>query len=145
LNLTDLSVQENIQIGSNDFKSWNDIEIFNRPFSSMVIVDRYMFKGSEIGGNYGMFEFNLKMILGTFFKYQNQKPNLTFIYQINPFVPNTNPSFEDGPDIHLLKQKVKSAVKSINKYCPEPNINFIPVPKGKIEDEHDRHIITNYL
>jgi hypothetical protein len=145
LNLIDLSIQENIQIGSDEFTSWDDIEIFNRPFSSMIIVDRYMFKGPQIGGNLGLFEHNLKNILGVFFKNQTQRPNLTFIYQINPFVQKTNPHFDEGPDLQVLKQKVKNAVKKFNKYCLEPKINFIPVPKGTIEDEHDRHIITNYL
>jgi hypothetical protein len=145
LNINDVSVQENIEIGSKDFKSWEDIGIFNRPFSSIVIVDRYMFKGPEIGGNYGLFEYNLKKIIGALFKNQSQKTNLTFIYQINPFVSRTNQNYDEGPDIIKLKQKVKNAVKSLNRHCPEPNINFIAVPKGKISDDHDRHIITNYL
>ncbi|WP_405570199.1 hypothetical protein [Winogradskyella sp. Asnod2-B02-A] len=145
LNQTQVSIQENIRIGGAQFKSWDDIEIYNRPFSSIVIVDRYMFKGSTVGGNLGLFEFNLKKILGALFKNQTQRPSLTFIYQINPFVDKLSEKYDEGPDLQSLKQKIKSAVKSINKYCPEPNINFIPVPKGKIGDEHDRHIITNYL
>jgi hypothetical protein len=140
-----LSVHELVSIGSNSFESWKDIEKFNRPFTNIVIVDRYVFKGSETGGNIDLFEYNLKEILSTIFKSVNHKTNLTFIYQINPFVKDNSPSFDEGPDLKKLKSKIKNAVKLQNKYCPEPIMNFIAVPKGQIDDEHDRHIITNYL
>jgi hypothetical protein len=141
----DSSLQENILIGSELFKSWEDIDKYQRPFSSIVIVDRYMFKGPELGGNIDLFEYNLKEILATLFKKINHRTNLTFIFQINPFALRTSQNFDEGPDLKKLKSKVKNAVKLHNKYCPEPIMNFIAVPKGKIDDEHDRFIITNYI
>lgn len=145
LNETDVSVQENIEIGSDDFKKWEDIEVFNRPFSSIVIVDRYLFKGPEIGGNYGLIDFNLSKILGVLYKNQSQRTILTFIYQINTSVSKTSIKYDEGPDLEKLRLKIKKGVKMYNKYCPIPIICFVAVPYGKIDDEHDRHIITNYL
>ena len=145
LNKNDLSTHESITIGSDSFKSWRDIERYSTPFSTLLVVDRYMFKGSETGGNLGMFDYNLKEIIATLFKNINHRANLIFIYQINISVPLTNLQYDEGPDQVKLRQKVKNATKIYNKYCPEPNISFVAVPKGQIKDEHDRYIISDYI
>jgi hypothetical protein len=140
----EMQLHEQRLIGNNKFQNWDDISDFVRPFTSMVIVDRYMFKGPEIGGNLGLFDYNLKILLGKFYENQKSKTNLTFIYQIDPF-PKIVKYKDEGPDLESLKRKVKNAVKSLNKNCPSPNINLIAVPKGKISDDHDRNIIIDYL
>lgn len=132
-------------IGNNDFDEWEKIEQYCLPFSTILIVDRYMFKGPEIGGNLSFFDYNLGIILGKFFEKKQCKARLIFVYQINPFSDKTKPQYDNGPDVDKLKQRIKSAVKKWNKHCVAPEINLIGVPKGKINDEHDRHIITNYM
>lgn len=136
-------IQELIGIGH--FDNWDKIEPYCLPFSTLLIVDRYMFKGPDLGGNISLFEYNLKIIIANFFKNKKSKARVIFVYQINPFVANNSPQFDEGPDFQNMRQKVVSAVRSKNRYCPAPEIIFIGVPHGRIEDEHDRNIITNYL
>ncbi len=139
-------------IGKVDFNSWNKIEQYCLPFSTILVVDRYMFQGSEVGGNIGFFDYNIGTILSKLFEIKQGKARLIFVYQINTFVKIENRSYVEEPDFEKLKQKIKGAVKKINKNVASPEIILIGVPKVKkdkfekqIEDEHDRHIITNYL
>ena len=141
----ELQMHEERVIGGPAFKDWAGIKPFVRPFSSMVIVDRFMFSGSNTeGNNYTLFDYNLKEFLGWMYEHQTLKTDLTFIYRIDPY--NRNPLYKDeGPDLSELKSKIKAACKSRNRNCPEPRINLIAVPKDKIDDDHDRNIITDYM
>ena len=132
-------------IGSHDFDDWNKIEPYCFPFSTLVIVDRYMFKGSATTGNLGLFDYNLGKILSKFFEHKKSLARIIVIYQIelsrNPAFPHPDP----GPDFMYLKNKFKTAVNKLSKGCPVPEMFFVAVPKGTIADEHDRHIISNYI
>jgi hypothetical protein len=132
-------------IGSAEFDNWYKIEPYCLPFSTLLIVDRYMFKGSQTAGNLSLFEFNLGCILSKFFEHKKAKARLIFVYQINPFVPLGNINYDSGPEIDHLKQQIIKSVKKLNKHCPSPEIFFIAVPKDRIDAEHDRHIISNYI
>jgi len=132
-------------IGPLRFDNWNRIEPYCLPFSTLLIVDRYMFKGHEEGGNLGLFDFNIAVILKKFYENKEGPSQLIFVYQTNPFVNSANTNFDRGPDIDVLKSKTKKAIKAANKHCPAPNIVFVGVPNGRIKDEHDRNIITNYM
>lgn len=145
LNQIDRSTHEQRIIGSDNFKDWSYIAEFIRPFSQVLIVDRFMFKGPEIGGNLGLFDYNIKVILQKLYANQMEKTDIVFVYQINPNVARTHSNYDEGPDLEKLGNKVKQAVKSVNRNCPKPNLTFIGVPKGRINDDHDRHIITNYI
>lgn len=140
LNTYDESLHEQRSISSDDFSNWNKVSKYIRPFNSMVIIDRYMFTGSSTGGNLGLFEYNLKIILGLFFKNCNCQPRLVFIFQIK----TTGPSRDMGPNSKELTTKIVKAIKSMNKNCKKPEIALIYV-SNTIDDEHDRNIITNYL
>jgi len=126
-------------IGSVDFDDWNKIEPYCFPFSTLIIVDRYIFKGSATTGNLGLFDFNLGKILSKFFEHKKSLARIIVIYQIELISGST------GPDFTYLKTKFERAIKKLNNGCPIPEMFFISVPKGKIDDEHDRHIISNYI
>lgn len=145
VNVEDGETHDQRIIGSQNFKDWNAIEEFVRPFSTLIVVDRYMFKGPEIGGNLGLFDYNLKIFLQHMYKNQKQRTDIVFIYQIDDAPPKTRKNYDEGPDLQKLKNRILNAIKQVNKYCPKPRLTFIAVPKGKIEDDHDRHIITNYI
>jgi len=121
----------------------NNINLRNLPINKIFIIDRYLFKGSEIGGNISLFEYNTLKILKKIFKDRHSRIDLIFVYQINNInVSRDHKEFDEGPNKEKLVSRIKSLV---NKNCPKPNICLIAVPKGKIADEHDRHIITDYL
>lgn len=128
-------------IGS-DITPEQHLNILNLPFSTLVVVDRYIFKGPEIGGNLGLYEYNLHKILKDMFTNKKGISKLIFVYQINIKEPKTSPRYDEGPDIEKLSAKIK---KVVNKFCPAPIILFIGVPAGYIDDEHDRYILSNYL
>ena len=141
----EVQMHEDRVIGSKKFSDWSGIKPFVRPFSSMVIVDRFMFAGSSSeGNNYSLFEYNLKEFLGWMYKEQTQRTDLTFIYRIDPHNRNLSKR-DEGPDLAQLKSKIKAACKSKNKQCPEPRINLIAVMKDAIDDDHDRNIVTDYM
>jgi hypothetical protein len=118
------------------------LDILGLPFTTLVIVDRYIFKGPEASGNLGLYEYNLNRILKQIYERKRGPSNLVFIYQVNVKVPRTDPKYDEGPDIAKLLKKIKNAT---HKHCPAPEIYFIGVPAGSIDDEHDRFIISNYL
>jgi hypothetical protein len=132
-------------IGSPEFDTWDKVENFCLPFSTVLFVDRFMFKGPEIGGNLGLFDFNIGTILKNLFQNKLGPSRLIFVYRIVDNVASTNPAYDLGPNLDTLKNKIKRLVKGVNKYCPDPEFIFIGVPKDKIKDEHDRHIIANYI
>ena len=136
----DASLHEQRSIAADDFKEWDEITKYLRPFSSMIIVDRFMFKGSDTGGNLGLFEHNLKNLLGHAFVNKGGNERLVFIFQIRP--TDTPPDM--GPDGAEMISKINRAVKSKNKHCKKPEIILVYVSK-EIEDEHDRNIISNYF
>ena len=121
----------------------DNINLRNLPVNKIFIIDRYIFKGPEIGGNISLFEHNTEKILTKIFSSRRSKIDLIFVYQINnKTVARDHKDFDNGPD----KEKILNRIKSlVHKHCPKPNICLIAVPKGRIDDEHDRHIITDYL
>ncbi|RVU02563.1 hypothetical protein EOD41_01080 [Mucilaginibacter limnophilus] len=125
-----------------DITYTNHLNILGLPFSTLVVVDRYMFKGPEVGGNLGLYQYNLDLILKNAFINKQGYSRLIFVYQINTKVANTSPYYDEGPDLEKLTTKIK---KVTHKYCPAPELYFIGVPSGIIDDEHDRFIISNYL
>jgi len=118
------------------------LSIEDLPFRTLVIVDRYMFKGPEEGGNIGLFDFNIDKILKNAFQGKRGPSKLIFIYQIRLNVAKTDSKYDAGPDFPKLIAKIK---KAAHKYCPAPEIYLLGTPFGQIDDEHDRFIITNYL
>ena len=132
-------------IGSSEFEKWDRIESFCLPFSTIVFIDRYMFQGPETGGNLGLFDYNIGIILKNFYQRKVGPSRLIFVYRIVENVSPTHFSYDLGPDLNRLKEKIKRLVKGVNKYCPDPDIILIGVPKDSIEDEHDRHIVSNYI
>jgi len=125
-----------------DITNTNHLNILGLPFSTLVVVDRYIFKGPEVGGNLGLYQYNLDIILKNAFINKQGHSRLIFIFQVNTKVPNTNPNYDEGPDFEKLAAKIK---KVTHKHCPAPELYFIGVPSGVIDDEHDRYIISNYL
>lgn len=119
------------------------ININHLPISKIFIIDRYLFKGPEVGGNLGLFEYNIEKLLKNILYDRRSRIDIILVYQIhNKTIPNTNKDYDNGPE----KQKIVNKIKNlVHKHCPKPNICMIAVPKGKIDDEHDRHIITDYL
>jgi len=132
-------------IGSAEFEKWDRIESFCLPFSTIVFIDRFMFQGPEIGGNLGLFDYNIGIILKNFYQMKVGPSRLIFVYRIVDNVAASHPYYDLGPDLNRLKEKIKRLVKGVNKYCPDPEIILIGVPKDRIEDEHDRHIVSNYI
>lgn len=118
------------------------IDILNLPFTTLVVIDRYIFKGPEVGGNLGLYEFNLDKILKKIFANKKGYSRLIFVYQVNIKVAKTNSNYDEGPNLDALIKKIK---KITIKHCPAPEIHLIGVPAGYIDDEHDRYIISNYL
>jgi hypothetical protein len=125
-----------------DITTQNHINILDMPFSTLVIVDRYMFKGPEIGGNIGLYEYNLDKILKKIFLSKSSDSHIVFVYQVNVKEPRNSSRYDEGPNLEKLANKIK---KVVGKHCPKPEISFIGVPAGYIEDEHDRYILSNYL
>lgn len=125
-----------------DITPANHLDILDLPFSTLVVVDRYMFKGPEVGGNVGLYEYNLDKILKKVFQHKKGDSRLIFIYQVKVNVAVSNPQYDAGPDLNKLNDKIK---KVITKYCPSPEIFLVGVPAGYIDDEHDRYIISNYI
>lgn len=125
-----------------DITPQKHLNILDLPFSTLVVVDRYIFKGPEVGGNLGLYEYNLDKMLKDMFSNKRGISKLIFVYQINVKEPRTSPRYDEGPDIEKLSAKIK---KVVNKYCPAPAVLFIGVPAGYIDDEHDRYILSNYL
>lgn len=125
-----------------EITSTNHFDILNFPFSTLLIIDRFMFKGPETGGNLSLFDFNLAHILKKSFNKKKGNSQLIFIYQINVKVAKSHPLYDEGPDFDKIASKIKNLV---HKHCPKPDIFFIGVPSGYIEDEHDRFLISNYL
>ena len=118
------------------------LNLMNLPFSTLVIIDRYMFKGPDPGGNIGLYEYNIDKILRNIFNTKNGYSKVVLIYQVNVKVKIDNPSYDEGPDISKLTSKIK---KVVSKHCPAPVVLFIGVPSGFIKDEHDRYILSNYI
>lgn len=133
-----------LEIGEKEFKDWNEIQKFVRPFSSLLFVDRFMFYGTEKRGKLSLFKYNIEVILNNYYKNKNSNSTLIFVYRVDPEAERPN-NIEPGPDFELLKKKINSKIESIKKNCPLPEVVFIGVPRDEIKDEHDRHIISNYL
>lgn len=136
----DSSLHEQRSISETDFNSWDEVIKYIKPFNSMIIVDRFMFSGSAVAGNLGLFENNLKQFLAHSFEVMGGQPRLIFIFQIKP---NRVPA-EMGPDSGEMIAKIVKAVKSKNKHCKRPEVALVYV-SNNIEDEHDRNIISNYF
>jgi hypothetical protein len=136
----DSSLHEQRSITEADFKSWDEIIKYLKPFNSMIIVDRFMFSGSAIGGNLALFENNLKHLLSHSFELMQGQPRLIFIFQIKP---NRFPA-EMGPDSAQMIAKIVRAVKAKNRHCKRPEVALVYVA-NTIEDEHDRNIVSNYF
>lgn len=137
----DYSFHKEKRIGK-DITPDHPLNIEDLPFSTLVVIDRYMFKGPELGGNLGLFEFNLDKILKKVYQDKMGVSKLIFVYQVNVGVTKENKNYDEGPDLEKLAKKIKNIT---NKHCPSPEIIFVGVPAGSIEDEHDRFIISNYL
>lgn len=130
------------QIGK-EITSTNFLSLKSLPLTKIFIVDRYLFKGPEIGGNLGLFEFNIEKLLRSIFDGRKSKVDIVFVYQVhNKTVGIDHREYDNGPDKSKIVERIK---KLVHKHCPKPNVIMIAVPKGKIEDEHDRHIITDYV
>lgn len=137
----DYSFHSEKNIGT-DITTLSHLNILDLPFTTLVIVDRYIFKGPEIGGNISLYEYNLDKILKQICLNKFGTATLIFIYQVNVSVPRNNPLYDEGPNIERLSAKIK---KVVPKHCPSPDLLFIGVPAGFIDDEHDRYILSNYL
>ncbi|MGG7551043.1 hypothetical protein ACQ7CX_10525 [Chryseobacterium arthrosphaerae] len=138
----DYEMHKEEQIGR-DITPDSFISLRDLPINKIFIIDRYLFKGPEIGGNISLFEHNIEKILKKLFENRRSKIDIIFVYQIhNKTISNTNKEYDNGPD----KKKIVDRIKKLaHKHCPKPNICMIAVPKDRIKDEHDRHIITDYL
>ncbi|EON77696.1 hypothetical protein ADIS_1915 [Lunatimonas lonarensis] len=128
-------------VGDYLFKSWSEVRDFAFPFSYMFIIDRYIFKSN----NLVLFNFNLKVILNEFYLDKEGPSKLVFIYQVNPFVRREDPKFDLGPDLENLRTMIRKTIKAINRNCKSPDLYFFGIPHKEIKDEHDRHLITNYV
>jgi len=118
------------------------LNLLGLPFSTLIFVDRYLFKGSAIGGNLGLFEYNLKKIISEVYQSKNFISTLLFIYQINKEGKKNDAKYDEGPNLELL---VKSINECIDVKCKKPELFFIGVPARVIDDEHDRLILSNYI
>ena len=120
----------------------NHLDIFDMPFSTVVVVDRYIFKGPEIGGNLSLYDFNLAKILKKIYIAKKGPSKIILIYQVNVKVKTTDPMYDEGPDIIKLATKIRNVTE---KHCVAPELYFIGVPHGYIDDEHDRYILTDFI
>lgn len=114
------------------------LDLLDLPFSTLIFIDRYIFKA----GNLALYDYNLDKILKKMFLNKEGLSRLVFVYQVTINVPKTSPKYDKGPDLDKLMQKIK---KVVTKYCTAPEVFLIGVPAGAIDDEHDRYIISNYL
>jgi hypothetical protein len=118
------------------------LDLLNLPFSTIVFVDRYMFSGPEIGGNISLYDYNLDKILRKAFQSKEGPCKLIFVYQVRIDCSKTDKRYEPGPDLEKLADKIK---KVRTRFCTAPEIYLVGVPHGRIDDEHDRFIISNYF
>jgi len=133
-------------ISEKEFSSWEKLQSYKSPFSTILFIDRYMFKGPEVGGNLGLFENNIGQILKVFYEEHNSLTRLIFVYQINKHqVEIGQRDYDAGPDIEKLVKQIKKTIKNVSKNCPAPEIIFVGMPKGHIKADHDRNIISNYI
>jgi len=130
-----------VGIAKNKFSDWNQINPFVYPFTYLILVDRYMFKSN----NLPLFDFNIGKILREFYLGKTGMSKLIFVYQVDPFADKSSKYYDEGPDFSELKKRIKTTIKSVSKYCKMPEIFFFGIPNGKILDEHDRHIFSNYV
>jgi hypothetical protein len=132
-----------------DFKSWDTIEKYVMPFSTLLCVDRYILKGPVEGGNYSLFDYNFGKILEQYYCNKKAKARIVIVCQIDPF--NDNPRYiDEGPSFEEVCNKIKNQIKAVNTYIPKPEIVLIKVPVTRggrfhISDEHDRNLISNYV
>lgn len=140
IDMDEYSVHEEPYI-RDSLQSWDDISPYVKPFSTIIIVDRYLFKSN----NLALFDSNLRIILANFYKNQKEKTKLVFVYQTNAHLAQSHKDHEENLDFSFVKNKISKAIKSSNKHCPKPDVYFIGVPKNRIDDDHDRNLFTNYF
>ncbi len=122
LNNDDYKFDKKLRIGS-QFKSWNDLEQFYRPFTDLIIVDNFLL--SDIS----LIENNLIQILKQSVKEGiRKKINVIIFIKTDHFPANFG--------------EIKARMIEVIKNCctDEPNITVI-----KHNTEHDRTIIKNSI
>jgi hypothetical protein len=138
---SDYQFHKQLEIGSK-ITFENFIDLLSLPFSTIFVIDRYLFKGPAIGGNLGLLECNFDKFIRNIFINKESPSTLVFIYQINTLVSRTNPIYDEGPDPEALTKRFRAFAM---RKCPRPTVIFIGVQSGVIDDEHDRYIISDYL
>jgi len=118
------------------------IDLLSLPFSVVFIIDRYLFKGPEIGGNIGLAECNIEKFVKNVLSNKKSPSTFVFVYQINTRLARENQDYDEGPNLEVLARRIRSNARG---NCPRPEVVLIGVQSGIIEDEHDRHIISDYL
>ena len=119
---------------------WNHLVEFQHPFSTVLIIDRYCFKSS----NFDLFEFNLGLALAELYTDKKAKTRVVIIGEIE-FDNHNGVRIERPIDKSAVFSKIRSAVgKNCHKHCPSPEIVLV-LTKSRIDQEHDRNIVTNYL
>lgn len=137
----DSSLHEQRSITNADFKSWDEVIKYLKPFNSMVIIDRYMFSNSKEERNLKLFEHNLKQFLSNAYVNIKGQTRIVLIFQINP---NHRDFPDPGPESAAMISKIIRAAKTKNKYLKSPEVALVYIVK-QIEDEHDRNILSNYF
>ncbi|MBL0009483.1 MAG: hypothetical protein IPP25_20525 [Saprospiraceae bacterium] len=118
------------------------IDLLALPFSVVYIIDRYLFKGPEIGGNLGLTECNIEKFVKNVLNGKMSPSTFVFVYQVNTHVPKGNQNYDEGPNLDMVARRIRSCAKG---KCPRPAVVLIGIQSGIIEDEHDRHIISDYV
>lgn len=138
-------------IDETDFNSWEKLEQYVLPFSTLLLNDRYIFKEGSIGSEWKIFNKNLGVILKQFYKNKTSNARLVFICEIDPFNKFKKIYFSSGY-FKRIYANIEDTIKEENENIPIPEIvlAFVPVTKYRddlkqIKNKHDRCIITNYF
>jgi hypothetical protein len=60
----------------------SNINLRSLPINKIFIIDRYLFKGPEIGGNISLFEHNMEKVLRKIFENRRSIIDLIFVYNL---------------------------------------------------------------
>lgn len=131
-----LNIDKKIPVQNNpSFKSWQDLGVYMKPLTDILIIDRYIF--SDIS----MYELNIYNLLEVICKYSRCPVNIVFYTQ-----DDQTPAMQI-PNIEIA---IKERLKALTGF--EPNITIVTyiyeVPRNNQQPKrgkHDRNIFTNYF
>jgi len=112
-----------LRIGENGFLEWNDLKVFVKPLTDILIIDPYIFKTSNEN-----IKKNLIEILKILSSKTTYKVKIVIVYK----------ELDNNLKLEDIKQLICSELKVILQ--KKPDVTFI-----KTYSEHDRTIITNYI